>query len=131
VNKADREGANDMVTALMSLLSHHPEDEEWQTPVLTAQAVNYIGIEELYQTIKNHRMSLEKTNRLEERRCEQRREELLKIIVENVSSRLNELMTGDKDFLSYLEKVEKGDMDAYSAYKEILNNKTLVKKWLA
>ena len=131
VNKADREGTNDMVTSLMTLLNYHPRTSWWQPPVLTTQAVNNIGSEELYQAIKKHKQTLEETGKLEERRREQRRGELLKMIMESISSRLNELVAEDGDFLSYLVKVEQGDMDAYSAYKEIMNNRTLVKKWLS
>jgi len=130
VNKADREGTDDMVTSLMTLLNYYPRTSWWQPPVLATQAVNNIGIEELYQAIKKHKQTLEETGKLEERRREQRREELLKMIMESISSRLNQLMVEDGDFLSYLVKVEQGDMDAYSAYREILNNKTLAKKWL-
>ena len=131
VNKADREGANDMVTTLMTLLSYYPKASWWQPPVLATQATHNIGIEELYQAIKSHKQALEETGRLAEGRREQRRGELLKMIMESISSRLNTLMTEDEGFLSYLAKVEEGDMDAYSAYREILNNKTLIKKWLS
>ena len=131
VNKADREGTDDMVTGLMSLLSYYPKNSWWQPPILTTQAVNNIGVTELYEAIKNHKQALEETGRLEERRREQRRGELLKMIMENISSRLNELMAEDDDFLSYLAQVENGELDAYSAYTEIFNNKTLVKKWLS
>jgi len=131
VNKADREGTDDMVTSLMTLLNYYPRTSWWQPPVLATQAVNNIGIDELYQAIEEHKQTLEETGKLEERRRGQRREELLKMIIENISSRLNELMVEDGDFLSYLVKVEEGDMDAYSAYREILNNRTLAKKWLS
>jgi LAO/AO transport system kinase len=131
VNKADRPGTEDMVVGLTSLLSYNPENSWWEPPVLTSQAVNNVGVEELYEAIRNHRRALEESGRLEERRREQRRGELLKMVTENVTSKINELMTKDADFLSCLTKVEKGDMDAYSAYAEIMDNKTLVKKWLS
>ncbi len=131
VNKADREGTDDMVTGLMGLLSYYPKNSWWQPPILTTQAVNNVGVKELYEAVKKHRKVLEETGRLEERRREQRRGELLKMIMENISSRLNELMAEDDDFLSYLAQVENGELDAYSAYREIFNNKTLVKKWLS
>jgi len=131
VNKADREGTSNMVAGLTNLLSYHPETSWWEPPVLTTEAVNNVGIEPLYEAIKSHRRALEETGRLEERRREQRRGELLKMVTESISSRLSEVMAEDEDFLSCLAKVEKGDMDAYSAYAEILNNKALIKKWLS
>ena len=131
VNKADRPGTDDMVAGLMSLLSYYPGTSWWEPPVLTAQAINDIGIEQLLETITGHKRALEESGKLEERRREQRRGELLKMVTESISSRLNEVMAEDADFLSCLAKVEKGDMDAYSAYTEILNNKALIKKWLS
>ena len=131
VNKADRPGTDDMVAGLMSLLSYYPGTSWWEPPVLTAQAINNIGIEQLLETITRHKRALEESGKLEERRREQRRGELLKMVTESISARLNEMMAEDADFLSCLAKVETGDMDAYSAYTEILNNKTLIKKWLS
>lgn len=131
VNKADRPGTDDMVAGLMSLLSYYPKNSWWEPPVLTSQAVNDIGIEQLFETIDSHKRALEESGKLEERRREQRKGELRKMVTESISSRLNEMMAEDADFLSCLAKVETGDMDAYSAYTEILNNKTLLKKWLS
>ncbi len=131
VNKADRPGTDDMVAGLMSLLSYYPRNSWWEPPVLTSQAVNDIGIGQLFETIASHRRALEESGKLEERRREQRKGELRKMVTESISSRLNEMMAEDADFLSCLAKVETGDIDAYSAYTEILNNKTLLKKWLS
>lgn len=131
VNKADRPGTDDMVAGLMSLLSYYPRNSWWEPPVLTSQAVNDIGIEKLFETIASHKRALEESGKLEERRREQRKGELRKMVTESISTRLNEMMAEDADFLSCLAKVETGDMDAYSAYTEILNNKTLIKKWLS
>lgn len=131
VNKADRPGTDDMVAGLMSLLSYYPKNSWWEPPVLTSQAVNDIGIEQLFETIDSHKRALEESGKLEERRREQRKGELRKMVTESISTRLNEMMAEDADFLSCLAKVETGDMDAYSAYTEILNNKTLLKKWLS
>jgi LAO/AO transport system kinase len=129
VNKADRQGTDEMVASLDSLFTLIPEGW-WQPPILKTQAVNNIGIEELYGVIKTHRQSLEETGRLEERRREQRRGELPKVLLEGLSSKLNSLMTENKELLDYLAKVESGEMDAYSACTEILSNGFLLKEWL-
>jgi len=130
VNKADREGTDDMVAGLTGLLALYPSSDTWQPPVLTSEAVNNVGMERLYETIKTHRRLLEDSGRLEERRRQQRREELPKLLMEGLSARLGRLMAQDSDFLEYLEKVETGEMDAHSAAAEILGNDTLIRKWL-
>jgi LAO/AO transport system kinase len=129
VNKADREGANYLVTELMAMLRFYSKPGWWQPPVLATQAVNNVGIEELYEAINKHRQALSETGKLEERRRGQRKQEFLKAIEERISLKLAELMEKDGDFLSYLERVEMGEIDPYSASLQILSNKDLLERW--
>jgi signal transduction histidine kinase len=92
VNKADRPGADQLVVELEAMLSLNPRNSYWQVPVLCTQAINNIGIEELYREIERHRNILESTGRLSEQRQKQRREELIKAIEQGVSERLSKLM---------------------------------------
>src|SRR6266850_1398512 len=62
VNKADRDGANRMLTELNLMLElkysgRSPSESalpQWKIPVLAAQAVNDVGMIELFQVIENH-----------------------------------------------------------------------------
>lgn len=125
VNKADREGAHYLATELVAMLRLFSKPSWWQPPVLTTQAINNIGIEELYQAIKKHQQALITTGKLAERRHQQRRKEFLKAIEERVSLKFEELMKNNPAFLSYLESVEKGEVDPYSACLEVLKDKSL------
>jgi LAO/AO transport system kinase len=53
VNKADRGGADRLATEIQAVLSLSgiPKD---QVPVLTSEAINSKGIEELYQAIRRY-----------------------------------------------------------------------------
>jgi len=130
VNKADREGASYLLAELTAMLQLHPSRPGWQPPVLAAQAVNNIGIEEVLQAVKDRRRALEETGHLWERRKEQRRKEFLQAIERRLAARLKETMEKDGEFLSYLERVEKGKMDPYSACQEVLANGRLLQRWL-
>ena len=131
VNKADRQGADQVVAELEAMLSLNPRDCDWQTPVLAIQALNNIGIDELYQDIERHRGMLESTGRLAVQRQGQLKKELLQAIEQGVSTQLSRLMVDDQNLIALSEKVAKGELDPYSTAKEILGNKAILKDWLS
>jgi LAO/AO transport system kinase len=130
VNKADRQGAESLVVELDQMLRMNPRQTWWKVPVLTTQAVNNIGMEELYQEIERHRQVLEQTGRLSQHRQEQRKGEFIKTIEQSIRTRLLELVTKDGRLMASLERVERGELDPYSASMEILNDKVLLQTWL-
>jgi len=131
VNKADREGVDYLVTALEQMLNMSTRDSKWQPPIITAQALHNIGIEELYQEIERHQKVLRETGQLFLKRQEHRKGEFLQTIEQGIRSRLMELVQKDGQLKAFLEKVERGDVDPYSASLEILTNKTLLQNWLS
>ncbi|MGB2798902.1 MAG: methylmalonyl Co-A mutase-associated GTPase MeaB [Dehalococcoidia bacterium] len=131
VNKADREGADSLVSELEKMLHQSPKQEWWDVPAMTTQAVNDIGTEELYQNIVSHREALEQTGRLALHRQRQRKGEFIQTIQQRLMARIMKLVETDGSMIASLEGVEKGDIDPYSASMEILTNKTLLHNWLA
>jgi LAO/AO transport system kinase len=131
VNKADRPGADQLVMELEAMLSLNPKNSYWQVPVLATQAVNNVGIEELYQEIERHRSVLESSGELSRQRQQQRRAELIQAIEQEVSERLSGLMEKDENLIALCEQVEKGERDPYSAARDILNNKAMLRGWFA
>src|SRR5882672_10241473 len=83
VNKADRDGAARMQTELTLMLelkysAKHPEPGDppmWKIPVLPTQALNNIGMVELFQAIEDHHRFLQETGELARKRKTRRREE--------------------------------------------------------
>lgn len=131
VNKADRQGADQVVAELEAMLSLNPRDAHWQTPVLAIQALNNIGIDELYQDIERHRSMLESTGRLATQRQGQLKKELIQAIEQGVSTQLSRLMIEDQNLIALSERVASGELDPYSTAKEILGNKAVLKGWLS
>lgn len=131
VNKADRPGADQLVVELEAMLSLNPKNSYWQVPVLCTQAINNIGVEQLYSEIERHRAMLESTGRLSEQRQKQRREELMRAIEQGVSERLSKLMEKDENLIALSEKVERGEIDPYSAAKDILSNRAMLRGWFS
>jgi len=129
VNKADREGAQNLVTELTAMLRLYSRPRWWEPPVLATQAVNNVGIEELYRAILDHRKALEESGRLEDHRRESRRKEFLRNLRDLISYRISELMEKDGRLASYLKEVEEGVLDPYSASVELLQDKALIERW--
>jgi LAO/AO transport system kinase len=115
VNKADREGAETVADDLRQMLRLNPKHAWWEVPVLTTQAVNDIGTDELYAQIKKHHQALEDNGQMVLRRQSQRKAEFLEVVERTISERILALIRKDKSLTAALEKILKGDMDPYTA----------------
>ena len=129
VNKADRPGADNLVTELTMMVHLHSKQGSWQAPVMATEAINDIGIDDLYNQIEKHRQALEESGRLSQRRQEQRRREFIEMVERRVSGELLRLVERDKEMSKYMAMVEAGEIDPYSAADEILRPRTLLASW--
>jgi LAO/AO transport system kinase len=125
VNKADRPGADNLVAELQMMLHLRSEESWWQIPVLATEAVNNVGIEELYGQIEKHRQALNEAGRLSQRRQEQRRREFLEIVESRLSDEILKLVERDDELARRMAMVETGKIDPYSAADEILRQRAL------
>jgi GTPase len=133
VNKADRDGAQRMLTELNLMLelkysSRSPSESAqplWKIPVLAAQAVNNIGMTELFQAIESHQRFLGETGELERRRKARRREELLSRVEYEVRRRLTTKAGTDPSLMQLIEEVSEGKLDPYTASAKILSSEFL------
>ena len=100
INKADREGAQGLKAMLEAMLALRvcPPDA-WRPVVLLTEALFDKGTEELVQAIVQHREFLVSTGRLQERRQERAKLELLWAVE---SSLIDSLERMDKDYLAKL-----------------------------
>jgi LAO/AO transport system kinase len=96
VNKADREGANDVVRELKSMLRMGPR-QDWTPPVVRTSTVNGDGIDELWDAIEGHRAHLEETGGLAERRRRRILEEVEGMVAERLRARTAGLLDGQAE----------------------------------
>jgi len=133
VNKADRDGAQRMQTELTLMLelkySNRPQSEagqsQWRIPVLPTQAVNNIGMSELFQAVEDHHRFLNESGELERRRKARRREELLSRVEYEVRRRLTLKAKTDPDLAGFLDQVSEGKIDPHAATVKILESSVL------
>jgi LAO/AO transport system kinase len=129
VNKSDHPGADNFVRDIQAMLQLR-ETSWWNIPVVATEAVNDIGIEELYKQIQLHYQALCEEGRLLQRRQLQRKQDFIKTLERKLTHKLLMLIEQDGQLSSYIERVEKGEIDPYSAADEILKSGKLLTDWL-
>jgi LAO/AO transport system kinase len=129
VNKADNPGADNFVRDIQAMLQLR-EPGWWNIPVVATEAVNDIGIEELYKQIQLHHQAICKEGRLSQRRQLQRKQDFIKTLERKLTHKLLRLIEQDGQLSNYMERVEKGELDPYSAADEILKSGNLLTDWL-
>ena len=129
VNKADHPGADNFIRDLQAML-HLREPSWWDIPVVATEAVNDVGIEELYKQIESHHQALCETGKLSQHRQLQRKFDFIKTIEQKLTHKLLTSIEQDGQLGSYIERVEKGEIDPYSAADEILKSEKLLTHWL-
>jgi LAO/AO transport system kinase len=121
VNKADRDGAAETVRDLefmldLSLVS------DWRPPIVKTVASRGEGIDELWQSISDHRAFLEADGRLEDRRKRRIREELRSIVVERLYTRAGQLCEGEL-FEEMAASVADRSVDPYTAAEKLMEGR--------
>jgi LAO/AO transport system kinase len=129
VNKADNPGADNFVRDIQAMLQLR-EPGWWNIPVVATEALNDIGIEELYKQIQLHHQAICKEGRLSQRRQLQRKQDFIKTLERKLTHKLLRLIEQDGQLSKYIERVEKGEIDPYSAADEILKSGKLLTDWL-
>jgi len=129
VNKADRPGADKLVVEIRSMLTLSPLKNEWCAPIMATQAMNDVGISELYQEVVNHQKFLESSGELLRRRQQQRKEEFLRAVENRLRSRLSRLIKNSERLMSLWGEVEAGETDPYTAL-DIMEEEAVSRGWL-
>jgi LAO/AO transport system kinase len=120
VNKADRDGADQVVRDLRSMIrmaERGPGD--WREPIVSTVAHRGQGIEELVESIDKHRAWLVASGELDTRRTRRVRDEIEAIAVRSLRRRFAELH-GDSRLDTLAEMVLLGQTDPYAAADEVI-----------
>jgi LAO/AO transport system kinase len=119
VNKADRDGADRLVTSIESNLALQTFAEgEWRPPIVKTEATTGRGVSELWQTIQRFRghSAGVRERRLKERNEFRLRELLTQRLMDHIEQRV--LAAGEFDQL--VTRIAAREVDPYTAAAEIL-----------
>jgi len=114
VNKADREGADRVVTELSLMLDLSPAKSAWRPPVVKTVGTLGEGIQELAEKILAHRKFLEEGEGLVKKRNTRAREEIIDLIEKEISKYIHKMLKYDVAFDEVIEQVVARQKDPYS-----------------
>ncbi len=114
VNKADREGADRLVTELSLMLDLSPGRSAWRPPIMKTVATLGDGIQDLAEKILAHRKFLEEGDGLVKKRNNRAREEILNLIEQEISKYVHRMLKYDVTFDEVIEQVVSRKKDPYS-----------------
>jgi LAO/AO transport system kinase len=120
INKADRKGGDETRRDLEQMLDLSDiAHDAWRPPIVMTTATNAEGIDDLWNTILEHRHHMESSGLLLERRSMRLREELREIIERRLEMRARELCTGER-WESLQRDVADHSTDPWAAADEML-----------
>src|SRR5207245_745065 len=93
--------------------------EAWRPPIIRTVAPSGDGVEELWDAVGKHRVRLEETSELSERRRRRLADELRRIVV-GLLEREAQRMFGGSDFDDVLAHIESHAVDPYTAAERIV-----------
>jgi LAO/AO transport system kinase len=118
VNKADREGAGEVVRELKSMLRMGPR-QAWEPAIVKTSTVSGEGIDELWEALEAHRAHQEDSGELGERRRRRVLEEVEGMVAERLRTRTAGLLDGEAESALADELAERR-VDPYRAAEILL-----------
>jgi LAO/AO transport system kinase len=121
INKADRKGVEETRRDVEQMLELSDLDHDaWRPPIIATVGNTGEGVPALWDAIAQHRVAIEASGELVQRRQFRLREELREIVARRLEQRAREICTGERwDTLQ--QAVLDGNLDPWSAADEMLN----------
>lgn len=119
VNKADRDGADQVVRDLRSVLSLGAPADGWRPPIVKTVAATGEGIGDLVDAVGRHRQRLAESGGLDERRRRRARDEVEAIALTALRARFGDLH-GRADLDRLAAEVAAGAVDPYTAADRLI-----------
>jgi LAO/AO transport system kinase len=120
VNKADRDGADQVRRDLRSMLALADREEDaWKPPIVKTVAQRGEGLDEVVEQLDRHHAWLQSSGELERRRTRRARDEIEAIAVTALRERWGDVH-GRSELDELASAVAKGHSDPYTAADELL-----------
>jgi LAO/AO transport system kinase len=120
INKADRQGADELLAELRFVFELRSRSEGWETPILQCKAIHSEGIEELLEAIRSHRAHLESTDQLVARRKRHLLRRIREMVEESLRRRLEREILAPENLNRLVEKAYNRQADIFQVVDEIV-----------
>jgi LAO/AO transport system kinase len=122
VNKADRDGADQVRRDLRSMIAHGERSEgAWKPPIVKTVASSGTGVAEVVAEIDRHREWLGSSGELDRRRVRRAREEIEAIALTTLRRRWDDDVQGRSGLDDLAAAVVAGESDPYAAADVLLD----------
>jgi LAO/AO transport system kinase len=118
INKRNHPAAKTLLQELRSTLVL--ERDGWTIPIVLTEAVEGVGIEELWAAVEAHRAFLEGSGELERARRQRLGAEVFALASARAKTHLERAVAGDAELARLLADVEERRLDPLSAVREVL-----------
>lgn len=120
INKADRDGADNVLRDLRAMLALvGGDDQDWRPPIVRTVANQGEGLDRLVDAVGRHRAWMESTGELDRRRRRRARDEIEAIALTTLRGKLQDIHGHDRlDALA--DAVVAGQSDPYAAADELI-----------
>lgn len=123
VNKADRPGSDRIISDLRHSLSIKKlRESDWKPPVLATQAVNQVGIDDLYGRIGAFLEIQKASGRFEGKRRERLRKKIISILRYRFGKEFLERLGAESQFDSSINQILSGESDPFSVADSLYAN---------
>jgi LAO/AO transport system kinase len=124
INKADREGAAQMASAVTAMQGL-AQRQEWTPPVVLTQAHSGEGIPELWSRIQEHRQHVTQTSELARRRQTRRVQEFVEMVEGELGRRWRAKLAQDPGLAALKDRVGRKELEPYSAALQLVETLSL------
>ena len=122
VNKADRDGAGRIASAIRGMISLDPRPRESLPSVMFTQAHRGEGVAELYSEASARIDAMRRSGELVGRRSRQARREVARLIKASIVEAVDLILDSDSRALELLGSVQADEVDPYTAARRIISS---------
>ncbi len=119
VNKADRQGSEQMVYDIKSALEMRVEKPDWKVPVIPTEAIHNKGVDDLLAEIEKHKAYLESSGLLLKRRRHQLKHKVEQEIQRLVQGDIRSTTLAGEVLDQVVDAIMRREDDPYSAGKAL------------
>ena len=120
INKMDHPAAKTMLNEVRSILALD-RDRDWRPPIVLTEATRGEGVAELWDSIAAHRVHLEESGQLDERRRSNLAGEVFAVASARAKTHLEHAVSDDPELRRLLDEVQRRELDPLTAVREILD----------
>ena len=120
VNKGDLPGANKSASEIVASLELAHFETAWRPPVIVSIAETGQGIDELWQSVCDHKAFLEASGLLETRRSKRIQAELSEIVADMARRNLKDSLANSTDVQDVITQIINRDIDPHTAASHLI-----------